>query len=130
MTSIFLGRVKSGLVGLTIAMVVSAYPGVGAAGLAMEASQDKRLPVTTPVQIDNDPRLPVVVTEAQVEVGEPFDITARFNLFSLPPKMARMLNFTLKLKNQGDRPVPASCRPFTVLCLADRGVDSRARRAA
>jgi TonB family protein len=109
MTSIFLESVKLRLVALTIAVVVSAYPcaysGVSAAGLTTETGQDKRPPVTTPVQIDNDPRLSVVITEARVEVGEPFDITARFNPFSQPPKMARMLNFTLKLKNHGDRPV-------------------------
>jgi TonB family protein len=105
MNSILLERVKAGLVALTVATVVSAYPGVGAAGFGTGARQDKRPPVTMPVQVDNDPQLPVVITEATVEVGEPFDITARFNPFSQPPRMARMLNFTLKLKNQGDRPV-------------------------
>jgi TonB family protein len=109
MTSIFLERIKLRLVALTIAIVASVYPvvrAVGAAGLATGTQQDKRPPVTTPVQIDNDPRLSVVITEARVEVGEPFDINARFNNpFSQPPKMARILNFTLTLKNQGDRPV-------------------------
>jgi TonB family protein len=105
MASIFLERVKPRLAALTIAIVVSVYPAVGAAGLATGTQQDKRPTVTTPVQVDNDPRLPVVITEAQVGVGEPFDITARFNPFSQPPKMARMLTFTLKFKNQGDRPV-------------------------
>jgi TonB family protein len=110
MTSIFLERVKAGLVALTVAIVVSAYPGVRAAGLATGARQDKRPPVTMAVQVDNDPRLPVVITEAQVEVGEPFDITARLPPppFPMPPikdRMKRVLMFTLKLKNQGDRPV-------------------------
>jgi TonB family protein len=105
MTSIFLERVKLRLAALTIAIVVSVYPAVGAAGLATGTQQDKRPTVATPVQVDNDPRLPVVITEAQVGVGEPFDINARFNPFSQPPKMARMLTFTLKFKNQGDRPV-------------------------
>jgi TonB family protein len=105
MPSIFLERVKLRLAALTIAIVVSVYPAVGAAGLATGTQQDKRPTVTTPVQVDNDPRLPVVITEAQVGVGEPFDITARFNPFSQPPKMARMLTFNLKFKNQGDRPV-------------------------
>jgi TonB family protein len=105
MTSIFLERVKLRLVALTVAIVVSVYPAVGAAGLATGTQQDKRPAVATPVQVDNDPQLPVVITEAQVGVGEPYDITARFNPFSLPPRMARMLTFTMKLKNQGDRPV-------------------------
>jgi TonB family protein len=109
MTSMFLERVKPKLAALAVAIVVSAYSyaysGVGAAGLATGTQQDKRPNVTTPVHVDNDPRLPVVITEAHVGVGEPFDITARFNPFSQPPKMARMLTFTMKFKNQGDRPV-------------------------
>lgn len=109
MASIFLERVKLRLAALTVAIVVSAhsyaYSGVSVAGLVTETGQDKRPTVTTPVQVDNDPQLPVVITEAQVGVGEPYDITARFNPFSRPPKMVRMLTFTLKLKNQGDRPV-------------------------
>jgi TonB family protein len=109
MTSFFLERVKAGLVALTVAIVVSAYPGVGAAGFATGARQDKRPSVTTTVQVDNDPQLPVVITEAKVEVGEPYDITARvrfpFPTPSIKDRMKRMLMFTLKLKNQGDRPV-------------------------
>jgi TonB family protein len=108
MTSIFLEIVKLRLAALTVAIVVFVYPyvrAVGAAGSATGTQQDKRPTVTMPVQVDNDPRLPVVITEAQVGVGEPFDITARFNPFSMPPQMARMLTFTMKLKNQGDRPV-------------------------
>ena len=106
MTSIFLERVKLRLAALTVAIVVSVYPAVGAAGLPIGTQQDKRPTVTTPVQIDNDPRLPVVITEAQVGVGEPFDITARFSSpFSTGPMMKRMLTFTLKIKNQGERPV-------------------------
>jgi TonB family protein len=79
---------------------------VGAAGLATGTQQDKRPTVITPVQVDNDSRLPVVITEAQVGVGEPFDITARLPFpFSTRPMMKRMLTFTLKIKNQGERPV-------------------------
>ena len=108
MTSIFPERVKAGLVALTIAIVISAYPGVGAAGLATGTQYGKPPSVTTPVQIDNDPQLPVVITEARVGVGEPFDGAASFHFpapFPTPPRMQRMLWFTLKLKNQGDRPV-------------------------
>jgi len=66
--------------------------------------------MTTPVQVDNDPKLPVVITEALAGVGEPYDITARFPFpfptqFPTPPMMKRNLWFTMKLKNQGDRPV-------------------------
>ena len=108
MTSIFLERVKLRLAALTVAIVVSVYPALGAAGLATGTQYDKPPSVTTPVQVDNDPRLPVVITEARVGVGEPFDITARFP-FPFPssptPRMQRNLWFTLKLKNQGDRPV-------------------------
>jgi TonB family protein len=106
MTSIFLERVKLRLAALTVAIVVSVYPAVGAAGLATGTQQDKRPTVITPVQVDNDSRLPVVITEAQVGVGEPFDITARLPFpFSTRPMMKRMLTFTLKIKNQGERPV-------------------------
>jgi TonB family protein len=109
MTSIFLERVRLRLTALTVAIVISVYPyvrAVGAAGLATGTRQDKQPTATMPVQIDNDPRVPVVITEAQVGVGEPFDITARFpSPFSTRPMMKRMLTFTLKLKNQGERPV-------------------------
>jgi hypothetical protein len=58
-----------------------------------------------PVQFNNDHQVPILVTEAEVEVGNPFDITAIFNPFSKPPRMMRDLKFTLKLVNQGDQPV-------------------------
>jgi TonB family protein len=110
MTSIFLERVKLRLVALTIAIVASAYPAPGAAGLATGTQQYKRPSMTTPVQVDNDPRLPVVITEALVGVGEPYDFAARFHFplhFPVPTsqRMKRDVWFTLKLKNQGDRPV-------------------------
>jgi hypothetical protein len=108
MTSIFLKRVKLRLAALTIVIVVSVYPvveAVGAAGLATGTQYDKRPSVTTPVQFNNDPQIPILVTEAQVEVGEPFDITAIFNPFSKPPRMMRDLTFTLMIANQGDQPV-------------------------
>jgi TonB family protein len=110
MTSIFLESVKLRLVALTVAIVVFIYPVVGAAGLATGIQQDKPPSVTTPVQVDNDPQIPVVITEALVGVGEPFDIMSRFHFpvhtpIPMQPKMQRTLWFTLKLKNQGDRPV-------------------------
>jgi TonB family protein len=106
MTFIFLERVKLWRVALTVVIVVSVYQAVGAVGLATGTQLDKRPSVTTPVQIDNDPQLPVVITEARVGVGEPYDITAKFPFpFPSPPRMKRILWFTMKLKNQGDRPV-------------------------
>jgi TonB family protein len=110
MTSIFLERVKLRLIALTVGIVVSVYSVVGAAGLATGTQQDKRPPMTMPIQVDNDPQLPVVITEALVGVGEPFDINDRFPFpFPTPlptsPRMQRVVWFTLKLKNQGDRPV-------------------------
>jgi TonB family protein len=115
MTSIFIARIKLWRVAFTIAIVVSVYPVMESAGLAKGAQQDKQPSATTPgqttpVQIDNDPQLPVVITEAQAEVGEPYDISARFPFppflrVPLKERMKRIVMFTMKLKNQGDRPV-------------------------
>jgi beta-lactamase regulating signal transducer with metallopeptidase domain len=71
----------------------------------IEVDQSERSSLMMPVQFNNDHQIPILVTEAKVEVGEPFDITARFNPFSMPPRMMRDLRFTLKLVNQGDQPV-------------------------
>jgi beta-lactamase regulating signal transducer with metallopeptidase domain len=71
----------------------------------IEVDQDERSSLMMPVQFINDHQIPILVTEAEVEVGEPFDITAIFNPFSRPPRMMRDLRFTLKLVNQGDQPV-------------------------
>src|SRR5262245_11834368 len=110
MTSIFLESAKLRLVAFTVAIVVSVYPVVEAAGLATGTQYEKPPSVTMQVQVDNDPQIPVVITEAQVGVGEPFDIRSRFHFpvhapITTPPKMQRTLWVTLKLKNQGDRPV-------------------------
>jgi beta-lactamase regulating signal transducer with metallopeptidase domain len=70
-----------------------------------ESHQDKRPGLMVPVEFRGDPQIPVLITEAQVEAGEPFDITAGFNPFSSPPRMMRDLKFTLKLVNYGDRPL-------------------------
>jgi beta-lactamase regulating signal transducer with metallopeptidase domain len=67
--------------------------------------QDERSSLMMPVQFNNDLQVPILITEAEVEVSEPFDITARFNPFSSPPRMMRDLKFTLKLVNQSDQPV-------------------------
>jgi beta-lactamase regulating signal transducer with metallopeptidase domain len=66
---------------------------------------DERPRRIMPVQFNNDPQIPILITEAQVEVGEPFDVTEVFNPFSSPPRMMRDLKFTLKLVNQGDQPL-------------------------
>lgn len=71
----------------------------------IEVDQDERSSLMMPVQFNNDHQVPILVTEAEVEVGEPFDITALFNPFSKPPRMMRDLKFTLKLVNQGDQPI-------------------------
>jgi TonB family protein len=110
MTSIFLESAKLRLVAFTVAIVVSVYPVVEAAGLATGTQYEKPPSVTMLVQVDNDPQIPVVITEARVGVGEPFDIMSRFHFpvhapITTPPKMQRTLWVTLKLKNQGDRPV-------------------------
>jgi TonB family protein len=108
MTSIFLERVKLRLVALTVAIGVSAYPGLGAAGLARGTQQDTRPSMTIPVQVENDPRHPVVFTEAQAGVSEPYDMSVRLPFPVAKPSMKkRVVWFTLKLKNQGDRPVNA-----------------------
>ena len=71
----------------------------------IEVDQDERSSLMMPVQFNNDHQVPILVTEAEVEVGEPFDITAIFNPFSKPPRMMRDLTFTLKLINQSDQPI-------------------------
>jgi beta-lactamase regulating signal transducer with metallopeptidase domain len=71
----------------------------------IENDQDERSSLMMPVQFNNDHQVPILVTEAEVEVGEPFDITAIFNPFSKPPRMMRDLKFTLKLINQSDQPI-------------------------
>ena len=76
-----------------------------AAKSLIEVDRDERSSLIMPVQFNNDHQIPILVTEAKVEVGEPFDITAKFNPFSMPPRMMRDLRFTLKLVNQGDQPV-------------------------
>jgi beta-lactamase regulating signal transducer with metallopeptidase domain len=81
---------------------------MGAAPIAkspIELKQDERLSLMMPVQLNNDHQIPILFTEAEVEVSEPFDITAVFNPFSKPPRMMRDLKFTLKLVNQSDQPV-------------------------
>jgi TonB family protein len=101
---------KSILVAAIVLMIVI-YSKGNAGQSAAETQQNKRPPIA--VQFENDPQIPVVITEARVEVGEPFDMMARFSSFPghLPasppasPRMARMLSFTLKVKNQGVRPV-------------------------
>jgi hypothetical protein len=84
-------------------------PAVGADAPAakslIEVDQDERSSLIMPVQFNNDHQVPILVTEAEVEVGEPFDITAIFNPFSKPPRMMRDLTFTLKLINQSDQPI-------------------------
>jgi beta-lactamase regulating signal transducer with metallopeptidase domain len=81
--------------------------GAGAplANALIYGDQDERSSLMMPVQFNNDHQVPILVTEAEVEVGNPFDITAIFNPFSKPPRMMRDLKFTLKLVNQGDQPV-------------------------
>ena len=71
----------------------------------IEDDQDERSSLMMPVQFNNDYQVPILITEAEVEVGEPFDITAIFNPFSKPPRMMRDLTFTLKLINQSDQPI-------------------------
>jgi beta-lactamase regulating signal transducer with metallopeptidase domain len=71
----------------------------------IKVDQDEQSSLMMPVQFNNDQQVPILVTEAKVEVGEPFDITAVFNPFSKLPRMMRDLKFTLKLINQGDQPV-------------------------
>jgi TonB family protein len=106
MTFIFLERVKLWRVALPVAIVIFGYLGAEAAGFATGTQRNERPPMNTPVQVDNDPRLPVVITEAKVGVTEPYDLDARFPThFPSPPRKLRTLWFTLKLKNQGDRPV-------------------------
>jgi TonB family protein len=106
MTSIFLERVKLWRVALTVAMAVSVCPAVGAAGLATQTQQNERPSMNTPVQVDNDPQLPVVITEAKLGVGEPYEMKVKLPfMLPTPPRKHRTLWFTLKLKNQGDRSV-------------------------
>jgi beta-lactamase regulating signal transducer with metallopeptidase domain len=76
-----------------------------AAKSLIEDDQDERSSLMMPVQFNNDYQVPILITEAVVEVGEPFDITAIFNPFSKPPRMMRDLTFTLKLINQSDQPI-------------------------
>jgi beta-lactamase regulating signal transducer with metallopeptidase domain len=71
----------------------------------IEVDQGERSSLIMPVQFNNDDQIPILVTEAEVEVGEPFDITTIFNPFSKPPRMMRDLTFTLKLINRSDQPI-------------------------
>jgi beta-lactamase regulating signal transducer with metallopeptidase domain len=89
----------------------SAKPKIRAVGadsliakLPVEVDQDERSSLMMPVQFNNDHQDPIFITEAEVEVSEPFDALAKFKT-SRPPRMMRDLKFTLKLVNQGDQPV-------------------------
>jgi beta-lactamase regulating signal transducer with metallopeptidase domain len=93
-------------------MSSSTKPKIRAAGASeptakslIDVDQDERSSLMMPVQFNNDHQTPIIVTEAVVEVSEPFDITTIFNPFSEPPRMMRDLKFTLKLVNQGNQPV-------------------------
>jgi TonB family protein len=102
---------------IAIAAVMALFSRDGAAGAKAQDIQDQKLVVTTqtrsaPVQFENLPDIPLVITGAQLSVGEArvmvdggADPGRRVSHRALPGEMARDVEFAANLVNQSDRRV-------------------------
>lgn len=106
----FAGLTLVALIGLAVAMAMFSRDGVNVA--KAQNDQERKFVVTTPMQVENLPEIPLVITEARMSTGEAREMTAsgvnpqgeRVQL-TVKGEKVRDVEFVVRMVNQGHRRV-------------------------
>jgi TonB family protein len=98
---------------IAIAAALALFSRDGAAGAKAQIDQDQKFVATAPMQFENPPEIPIVITEARLSVGEARVMTnggdpdRKTSHLAARGATARDVEFVANLVNQGDRRVTA-----------------------